>query len=89
MTGNNEKIQEFSTKYVTINLTVLFAFENTPSMKEAVLCSLLAFLKATNFPAKRQFVTEFDGVNQLCRWVCIKGEEEKAQYGQGAQLRKI
>ena len=78
MTSNNEKIQEFSTKYVTVNLTVVLAFENTPLMKEAILCSLSAFLKATNFTAKRQFVTEFDGVNQLCRWLCVKGEEEKA-----------
>ena len=58
-------------------------------MREAILSSLSAFLKAENFPGKRQFITEMKGLEALIGMICLKGEAEKEAFGQAAQLRKI
>jgi len=39
-----------------------FDREETPQMREAILGSLSAFLKAANFEGKRQYIENFNGL---------------------------
>ena len=89
ITTNNTKVQVFASRYGAVNLLGQLEREQTPAMREAILSSLSAFLKAENFPGKRQFITEIKGLETLIEMICLKGEAEKEAFGQAAQLRKI
>ena len=90
--GNNEKVQEFATKLGAVNLAAQLEREKTPMMREAILSALSSFLKAQNFPGKRQYIIELAGLDQLITWTCDSGEQEtviSAKFGSGTWLRKI
>ena len=58
-------------------------------MREAILGSLASFMQAANFPAKRDYVMNLNGLKQISNWVCVHGTEEEIKFGQGEQLLKI
>ena len=53
ITGNNLKVQSLAVKAGAINLAAQLEREQTPEMREAILGSLSAFMKAASFTAKR------------------------------------
>ena len=63
--------------------------EKKPALREAVLSALSSFIRSDNFPGKRQFITKLNGLELLCEWNCMKGDEEKKMFGSPAQTRKI
>jgi len=89
VTTRNPDVQSFALKSGAINLASQLERETTPQLREAVLGCLSSFLNASNFAGKRQYITDFNGLEQLSRWTCVKGDEEKEKYGQGATLRKL
>merc|ERR1712176_1734194 len=89
ITANNPKVQIFATKVGAINLATQLEREKTPLMREAILGSLTAFLKQSNFPGKVQYVAQMDGLTQLSKWICLDSEEAKLKYGEGPQAHKI
>ena len=62
--------------------------EQKPQMREVVLNSFVAFMKAENFVAKRQFVkagpVELNGLVWLSDMLCLTGDLARQRYGQGA-----
>ena len=58
-------------------------------MREVILSSLSAFMKAENFPGKRQYIVHQRGLEQLGEWVSLKGPEQEKKIGKAAQARKI
>ena len=79
----------FAHKAGAVNLAVQLNRETTPAMREIVLSSLASFIKGNNFPGKIAYVTQAEGLQQLCTWLCLRGEQETEMCGQGPQLRKI
>ena len=52
--------------------------------------ALSAFVRSENFPGKRQYILHVQGVEQLSRWMQMKGKEEEQQFGKSASMvRKI
>ena len=60
-------MQDFAAKSGAINLTAQFDIETEPRMKESVFNCLSSFLKAQNFPGKRKFISEYQGLEFLVR----------------------
>jgi hypothetical protein len=89
VTTRNPDVQSFALKSGAINLASQLEREKTPQLREAVLGCLSSFLNASNFAGKRKYITDFNGLEQLSRWTCVKGDEEKEKYGEGANLRKM
>ena len=58
-------------------------------MREVILSSLSAFVKAENFPGKRQYIVHQRGLEQLGEWISLKGPEQEKKIGKAAQARKI
>lgn len=58
-------------------------------MRESILSALSAFLKADNFPGKRQYIAKLDGLHQLKAWICFTPEDEEIYLGKGSESRKI
>ena len=54
--SNNPDVQDFANKAGTINLASQLEREKTPQMREAILGCLYAFLKGSNFSAKRLYI---------------------------------
>lgn len=50
-------------------------------MREAILGSLSAFLKAANFEGKRQYIENFNGLEQLSTWIRLQGQAEAEKLG--------
>lgn len=88
-TTRNPDVQSFALKSGAINLASQLDRATTPQLREAVLGCLSSFLNASNFAGKKQYLTDFNGLEQLSKWTCVKGDEEKEKYGEGANLRKI
>merc|ERR1712226_859111 len=89
VTARNPDVQSFAMKSGAINLASQLEREKTPQLREAIIGSLSSLLNAAIFPGKRHYITDFNGLQQLSKWVCVKGDEEKEKYGEGAVLRKI
>jgi len=89
VTTRNPDVQGFAMKSGAINLASQLEREKTPQLREAVIGCLSSLVNAANFAGKRQYITDFNGLQQLSKWVCVKGDEEKERYGEGAVLRKI
>jgi len=89
VTTRNPDVQSFALKSGAINLASQLEREKTPQLREAVIGCLSSFLNASNFAGKRQYITDFNGLEQLSKWICVKGDEEKEKYGEGATLKKI
>ena len=69
MTSNEKKIQAYANRSGALNFILQFNKENTPKMKEVILGALLAFIKAENFQAKREFLFFYDGIQTLSTWI--------------------
>ena len=92
ITGNNLKVQSLAVKAGAINLAAQLEREKTPDMREAILGSLSAFMKAASFTAKRQYIDPAKGINgldQLCRWLSVTDKAQIELLGKGAQQRKL
>jgi len=59
---NNQEVQDFASKSGAFNLIEQFKAETENKGREAVLAALASFVKGNNFPAKKKFVQEFDGL---------------------------
>lgn len=87
LVSNNKKMQGFAAKYGAVNLTVQFEREKDPDMREAILGSACAFLKADSFAGKRQFIDRreygegLDGIQVLTAWLMMNPEEENKRFG--------
>ena len=46
-------------------------------MREVVLSSFVAFMKAESFDAKRQFIRDMDGLVWLSNMICLTGDLER------------
>jgi hypothetical protein len=77
MTSNEKKIQAFANRSGALNFILQFNKETTPKMKEVILGALLAFIKAENFQAKREFLFFYEGIGTLITWI----KEDTAQPG--------
>jgi len=60
--SNNPDVQDFAAKSGAMNLAGQLERETTPQMREAVLGCLSAFLKAANFPGKRAYISQCNGL---------------------------
>ena len=89
VTANNAKVQSFTLKIGAVNLASQLEREKTPLMREAILGCFSAFIRSDNFPAKRQYILELSGLEQLSRWICLKGADEEKKYGKPPMARKI
>ena len=89
VTGNNLKVQTFAAKTGAINLAAQLDREQTPAMREVMIGSLSAFMKAENFPGKRQYILHQRGLEQLGEWISLSGPEKEKKIGKAAQARKI
>jgi len=86
MTSNEKKIQAFANRMGALNFILQFGKETDPKMKEIILGALLAFIKAENFQAKREFLFFYEGIGTLSTWI----KEDAAQPSPiNAQQRKI
>jgi len=54
-----------------------------PMLRDGYLSSLVAFLNSENMVGKRQYITEFQGLEQMSKWICLKGEEEEEMFHKG------
>jgi len=83
--SNNNKNQDFAAKYGAVNLAVQFEREKDAEMREFVLASAGAFLKAGGFTGKRQFIDKrpdgLDGIEVLTTWLMMSGDEESEKFG--------
>ena len=50
-------------------------------MREAILGCLQAYLAGSNLDGKVTYISEFQGLKQLSRLICVKKEDEKAMFG--------
>ena len=76
VTNNNEKVQNFARRLGAINLCIQLEREQTPEMRELILGCLSSYLKAQNFPSKRKYIVQMNGLEQLSKWLCIQSAEE-------------
>jgi len=89
VTTRNPDVQTFAAKSGAINIASQLEREKTPAMRDALIGCLSSFINASNFAGKRQYIQDFKGLEQLSSWICLKGDDEKQKYGEGATLRKI
>lgn len=88
--ANNIKVQAFAGKAKAINICHQLELEKKPEMREAVLGCLSSWLKAANFDAKRVYISECDGLQQLQRWLSLDGPEATKVFGEKPpMIRKI
>ena len=81
ITRNNKKVQQYAARSGAINLAVLLERETEPKMIELLLAAMNSFITADNFDAKRQYILDMDGLDQLSRWIAVDGEEaQKLHY---------
>jgi hypothetical protein len=90
MTSNNDKVQKFANAYRANNLVIQLEREEKPEMRELILGSLLACLKANNFPGKIDFITHFQGLSRVSHQLILHSENTNpAKTGEGKLNAKI
>ena len=94
--SNNKKMQDIATKYGAFNLAVQFEREKDPDMREAILASAGAYLKAGSFAGKRRFVETrkegdgCDGIEVLTSWLMLSADAENKKFGDDpARVRRF
>jgi len=53
-------------------LAVLLEREKSPKMVELLLSACNSFITSDNFDAKRQYILDMDGLDQLSRWIAVE-----------------
>ena len=81
ITGNNSKVQQYALRYGAINLALQLERETTPAMREVILGCLSTFIRAENMPAKRKYIEDCGGLDQLIRWITLSEQKEQEVMG--------